>query len=82
MQRLVIRLSLDRERMLEHYRGIAQRVHTVAIDGRTVEFPATMLRQFVTDAGVHGVFEICFDAENKLVSMRRIDPSAQVDEMA
>jgi uncharacterized protein YqjF (DUF2071 family) len=78
---VIIRLSLGRDRVMDHYRGQAFRVHTMSIDGRSVEFPAILLRQFVTEKGVHGVFEISFDADNKLVSMRRIDPSAQVDEM-
>jgi uncharacterized protein YqjF (DUF2071 family) len=82
MQHVIIRLSLSRDRVMEHYRGQAHRVQTMSVDGRTVEFPATLLRQFVSEEGVHGVFEICFDANNKLVSMRRMDPSAQVDEMA
>jgi uncharacterized protein YqjF (DUF2071 family) len=80
LRRVVVSLKLSRDRVLEYYRGQAFRVQTMSIDGRSVEFPAVLLRQFVTEEGVKGIFEINFDEDNKLVSMRRIDPTAQIDE--
>ena len=82
MQRLIIRLCLDKEKVLSHYRGLASRVVTRSLDGRTVQFPASLLRQFVSEDGVNGFFEIRFDDQNRLISMRRYDPSADLDTMA
>ena len=82
MQRVIVRLCLDKEKVLSHYRGLASRVVTRSIDGRTVQFPASLLRQFVSEDGVNGFFEIRFDDQNRLISMRRFDPSADLDTMA
>ena len=82
MQRVIVKLCLDKEKILSHYRGVASRVVTRSIDGRTVQFPATFLRKFVSEDGVNGFFEICFDDQNRLVSMRRFDPGADLDTLA
>ena len=82
MHRVIVRLNLSTERVMEHYRGSARYVLTVAEDGRTVQFPATLLRQFVTEDGVRGAFEIVFDEDNRLKRMRRIHPGAALDKMA
>ena len=82
MQRVTIRLDISRDRILSHYRGVARHVVTIASDGRTIQFPATMLRQFVSEEGVRGIFEIVFDDQNRLHSMRRLQPGAELDKMA
>ena len=81
MQRVIIQLSLSTERVMEYYRGAARYVLTVAKDGRTVQFPASMLRQFVTEEGVHGSFEIVFDKNNKMKTMRRLHLGASLDKL-
>ena len=81
MQRVIVQLNLSSERVMEYYRGVARYVLTVAQDGRTVQFPASMLRQFVTEEGVRGSFEIVFDQNNKLKSMRRLHPRSNLDKM-
>jgi uncharacterized protein YqjF (DUF2071 family) len=42
------------------------------MDGRSIQFPANVLRQFVTSEGVQGIFEMEFDADNKFVGLRRV----------
>jgi len=42
------------------------------IDGKTVHFPANILRPFVTHDGVQGTFAIYFDDNNKFKDIKRL----------
>lgn len=55
------------------YQGSAQNVRAYTVDGRSVIFPATILRQFVTRRGIEGRFKISFDRENRFKSIEKID---------
>jgi hypothetical protein len=79
--RVVVRLKMSREQVMDHYRGTIREVVTFDGQGRSVQFPAMMLRKFVTEEGVQGVFEITFDENHKLISMRRLNPRADLDRM-
>lgn len=65
-------LSISQDVLLSYYEGGAQAVVVKSEDGRSIQFPANILRQFVTNNGVHGVFEIEFDENNKFIEMQRI----------
>ena len=69
---LRIRLKLNRAQCLAYYRGEKQAVLARAHDGRTVRFPASELRRFVTPTGVDGTFELRFDEDQKLLSFTRL----------
>ena len=79
MPSVVVRIKLSKEQVIDHYRGAIREVVTMDGQGRSVQFPAMMLRQFVTEEGVRGVFEITFDDQNKLIAMRRVNPAADLD---
>lgn len=66
-------LHLSPDDFAAYYKGYAKNVQVRAVDGREVRFPADVLRKFVTTYGIHGTFELEFDANNKLVDLRRID---------
>lgn len=72
MQTMRFSLDISSERYLAYYQGSAKFVWVVSEDGRSLKFPAALLQKFVTHAGVQGRFEISFNAQNKLVGMRRI----------
>ncbi len=65
-------MSISADEMLRYYRGGASMVSTRSIDGRTVRFPASRLRPFMTSTGIQGRFAITFDDGNRFVDMRRI----------
>ncbi|MDH5301118.1 MAG: DUF2835 domain-containing protein [Gammaproteobacteria bacterium] len=65
-------LNISHQDYLAHYQGAIQWVIVRAHDGRKVQFPASLLRQFVGHDGVHGAFEIQFDDNFKFQSMRRL----------
>lgn len=65
-------LKISYQEYLTYYQGAVKFVIARAHDGRKVQFPAALLRQFVTHQGVQGEFEIEFDDNFKLQSMRRL----------
>jgi hypothetical protein len=71
-RRYRFRLSISREEYLSYYAGAASWVVARAFEGETVRFPASFLRSFVCHDGVHGIFEMDVDADDRLISMRRL----------
>jgi len=43
-----------------------------AKDGRSVQFPANVLRQFLTHNGVYGEFEIFFSKDNRFSKIEKL----------
>lgn len=70
--RLVVDLDIPAEEYLRYYEGGARVVLARARDGRTVQFPANLLRRFVAHDGVHGSFMLRCDANGRLVSIARV----------
>ncbi len=67
LTRYVVELAIPGDEFLRLYEGSANAV--VARDnvtGKTVRFPASRLRSFVTPAGVNGRFELQVDEHNRL----------------
>jgi hypothetical protein len=67
------RLAISAEDYLAYYQGSAQVVVARSEDNKTVRFPASAIRRFVTYDGIFGDFEITFDENNKLISIQSID---------
>lgn len=55
-----------------YYEGAASTVVATTTDGRTIRFPANILRSVVQADGVQGIFELVFDENHKFVSIKRI----------
>ncbi|HHH36723.1 MAG TPA: DUF2835 family protein [Gammaproteobacteria bacterium] len=68
---ITVALAIDSERFLQYYRGKARQVVARSLDGRTVRFPAEILQRFLTHEGVHGVFVIRYDANNRFLGIER-----------
>lgn len=71
MQRFYFSLAISADQYLRHYRGAADRVIVRAQDGRSLSFPASSLRRFVSAAGVHGRFCMTVDDDHRLLSIER-----------
>lgn len=69
--RFALKLSYDQ--YLKVYQGVAQNVSVVADDGRRVAFPAGRIQSFLTREGIHGYFEMELTAENKFVSIKKLN---------
>ena len=72
MPALTIQLNLPADQVLRYYRGQARSVQARATTGQLVQFPASALQRHVTAEGIHGLFQIEFDANYKFVSLERV----------
>ncbi len=72
MGSITVTLAINTQEFARLYRGHARDVICTARDGRTVQFPANVLRQFLTHTGVHGEFKISFSADNKFSKVEKI----------
>ena len=71
MKTFEFHLSLSAERYLDYYRGTVQQVLVRCRDGLTVQFPASLLKPFVTSAGIHGDFVLTCEDDHKGAHLRR-----------
>ncbi len=72
MQRMRFSMNISAEQYQSYYMGAAKFVRVETDDGRSLKFPASELRRFITHEGVQGRFEITFNSQQKLVSLERI----------
>jgi len=71
MQKVTVQLNISPERFQAYYQGVVEYVVATTSDGRTVQFPARVLRPFLSYQGVQGTFEIIYDANLKFQTIRR-----------
>jgi len=71
-QSIKFSLKLSYDKYLSFYKGHAQHVLVTAFDGRKIQFPAEILKPYLTREGISGVFIIHFDNRNKYQSLQKI----------
>ena len=54
------------------YSGQVKQVFTYALDGRSIKFPAAILRPYLTHNGVNGRFCLLFDENHKFIDIERL----------
>ncbi|MCB1948102.1 MAG: DUF2835 domain-containing protein [Burkholderiales bacterium] len=72
-QRLHVVLNISPQQLIYYYEGLVSTVVAKTTDGRTVHFPANILRSVVQANGVQGLFELVINENRKFVSIKRID---------
>lgn len=72
MQKVTVPLRISARRFQAYYEGTAEFVVAQADDGRTVQFPARVLRPFLTYRGIEGTFEITFTSQQKFLSIKQV----------
>lgn len=72
MPALVVNLVISPEEYQRMYAGIAQNVSARSVDGRRVQFPANILRPFVTRDGIRGRFMIRFSDDNRFEGIEKL----------
>jgi len=65
-------LSISPDEYAAYYEGTVKYVLVKTHCGRNLQFPASVLRRFIRHNGIHGLFEIEVDKDNKLVNIRKI----------
>jgi hypothetical protein len=71
MNRYTFTLHISSEAYLDYYRGAARHVIAQCVNGQTVQFPASLLQQFVTLEGIHGSFVLTVDENKKCIGLQR-----------
>jgi len=72
MNRYEFHLRIPAERYLDYYRGTAWQVVVRCTTGPTVQFPASLLQQFVTTEGIHGQFALTCDEQHRNPRLERL----------
>jgi hypothetical protein len=72
MNRYEFHLRLTAEQYLDYYRGAARHVLVRCTTGQTVQFPASLLQQFVTTDGIRGDFALVCDDHNRNSRLERL----------
>lgn len=72
LKSIIVNLVISAEELQRLYEGSAKTVFAHSIDGRSIRFPANILRPFVMHTGVRGTFQIDFDEENHFKSIVRL----------
>jgi hypothetical protein len=72
-QHIRFALNLTYDQYFKVYQGIAKNVFVVADDGRKIAFPAGKIQPFLTKQGISGSFEMELTAENKFVSIKKLN---------
>ncbi|PUA30043.1 MAG: hypothetical protein B0W54_05810 [Cellvibrio sp. 79] len=72
MKSIIVNIAISAEEFQRLYEGNVKTVFAHSIDGRSIRFPAGILRPFVLHTGVRGTFEIEFDEENRFKTIKRL----------
>lgn len=72
MQQILVSLTISKDEFMRLYQGTARSVVTRATDGRTVRFPASILRPFLLHDGISGVFKITFNDQGKYQGIEKL----------
>lgn len=65
-------LHLSAEEYLQYYEGVAKAIQVHSRCGKTIQFSADKMREFVLKDGVHGTFIMQLDSKNKFISVKKI----------
>ena len=71
MLRFAFHLDLPPEACLPHYQGSIRQVVVRSEDGQHVQFPAVLLRPFVTPSGIRGDFVLTCDEGHRGAELHR-----------
>lgn len=72
MKTIIVNLAISADEFQRLYEGNVKTVFAHSIDGRSIRFPAGILRPFVLHSGVRGTFEIEFDEDNRFKAIKRL----------
>ncbi|MCC5810723.1 MAG: DUF2835 domain-containing protein [Ectothiorhodospiraceae bacterium] len=72
-QSVTFRLAISSDTFIRYYQGMAHSVLVTATDGRSVSFPASLLRKFVNHDGVQGLFRLYYGTDGKVRRLEKVD---------
>jgi len=72
LKSIIVNIAISADEFQRLYEGNVKTVFAHSIDGRSIRFPAGILRPFVLHTGVRGTFEIEFDEDNRFKTIKRL----------
>jgi hypothetical protein len=72
MRRFQFRLDLSVAACEKYYRGQVNQVMARSTDGTSIQFPALLIKPFVSGNGVHGLFTLTCDDDGKNSNLQRV----------
>ena len=72
MNRFEFSINLSAQEYLKYYQGSVDKVVAQCHDGTTIQFPALLLKSFVTSGGVRGTFVLSCDENGKGSEIRHV----------
>jgi hypothetical protein len=72
MRRFQFRLDLTAAACEQYYRGQVNQVVARSTDGTAIQFPALLLKPFISGTGVHGLFTLTCDDNGKNSNLQRV----------
>ncbi|MBQ9220680.1 MAG: DUF2835 family protein [Succinivibrio dextrinosolvens] len=66
-------LSMSKQTLLSLYKGAFQRVRVRTFEGLVIDIDANHLKNFTTEDGIHGIFELVTTSSNKFVKLIQIE---------
>ncbi len=72
MQEVIVDLLISTDQYLKRYHNPGAIVHTTSVDGRSVQFPASILQPYLLHSGIKGRFRISFTNAGKFQGIDRL----------
>jgi hypothetical protein len=72
MNRYEFHLRISAHQYLDYYRGTVKHVLVQCSTGQNIQFPASLLQQFVTTDGISGEFALICDENNRNPRLERL----------
>ena len=72
MRQYIVDLNIPTAELLRYYRGSASSVSARDRNGRRLQFPAHVLRPFVSGSGIQGTFTLSVGVGNRLHNIQRV----------
>ncbi len=69
MPAILLDLNIPPDALLAYYRGEVRTIRLRAVNGQSVQFPASALRKHVAPEGIYGRYWLEFDANNKFIGL-------------
>jgi len=72
MAEIRFKIDISSEEYKAYYAGVARNVIVRSLDGKVVQFPANVLRPYLSHTGVKGLFALEYDENNRFSGIRKI----------
>lgn len=65
-------MAVTKEQLLNVYSGVIKRFRVRSEEGLVLDIDAKHLRQFTTEDGIYGIFELTTTSDNKFLKITKI----------